>query len=443
MKKILFTRLLPFSLSIILMSSCFLFKPVPTAPTAPPAEKPEPKPEVPEAPAEKEKAPAPYHVEAFGEEIFKPVYNIALFAPLYIDQAVSDTAFSVNNANPLPAGSISGLEFYEGALLALDTLQTEGIPLRLYVYDTKSPYNTLKNILSSAQMDSTDLIIGSVNSAELKEIGNFARKKKINFISATYPNDGGIKDNPFLTILNSTLQVHCTGLQDFIQKKFYNKNIVVVYQNNAQEKQVLEYFRQANQEMDFNRKSSLLPFEWTNSTTINDLEAHLDKNKTNVVIITSLYPQVSLNLISQLIPLAENYTINVVGMPTLDGNSELKKSDYKGITIYYSTPFPYVHAAGNPAIKSMMWRFFDKYRSRPSDIAIKSFESLYYYGHLLKGRGRYFNSNMADPGGMILTRFHIQPVYHGKDSATAAPDYFENKNLYFMQVRDGKTTEAQ
>lgn len=444
MKQNVVNRLLPGCLLLVLMSSCFLLKKTETTPTTTTkTEEPAPKQQEPEKKVEKESPPPPFHVKAFAEKVFKPVYNVALFTPLYIDQITSDTGFSVNNTVPLPASGVGGLEFYEGALLAMDTLQSQGIPLRLYVYDTKSPYRSIKNILSSPQMDSTDLIIGSVNSNELKEISNYAEKKQINFISATYPNDAGIHKNPFLTILNSTLQIHCTGLQNFAQKKFFNRNIIIVYQNNAQEKQVLEYYQQANKKMDFPQKSPLIPFEWTNSTTINDLLPHLDKNKSNVIIITSLYPEVSLNIIAQLIPLTKDYSINVIGMPTLDGNADIKKSNYNGITVYYSTPYPYVNAVNNPAIKSMMWQFFEKYHSRPSDIALKGFETLYYYGHLLKKNGLYFNSNMNDPGGTILTQFNLQPVYERKDSASEVPDYFENKNLYFMQVRDGKVTEAR
>lgn len=429
---------------MILLSSCFLFKKTTTTTAPPPeTEKPAPTTEEPKPPAKEEHAPAPYHVKAFGEKVYKPVYNIALFAPLYIDQALADTGFAVNNTTPLPSGSVSGLEFYEGALLAMDTLQLQGIPLRLYVYDTKSSSRSLKSILQSGQMDSTDLILGSVNSAELKEIGAYAAKKQVNFISATYPNDGGIKDNPFLTIMNSTLQVNCYGLQDFVQKKFYNRNAIIIYQNNAQEKQVLRYFEEANKKMAFSGKTPLKPFEWTNSTTANNLQPLLDKNKNNVIIVTSLYPQSALNIIAQLIPLTEDYTINVVGMPTLDGNADVKKSDYKGINIYYSTPYPYVNAVNNPAIKSMMWQFFEKYHSRPSDVAIKGYETLFYFGHLLQRGGVYFNSDMQDPAGVIFTQFNIQPVYHSKDSADVAPDYFENKHLYFMQIRDGKVTEAR
>lgn len=443
MKRLFTIWLLPVCL-LLMMSSCFLFKKTSTA-TLPPRtpEKPVSTEEAPVKPPKKEVARAPFHVRAFGQKILKPVYNVALFTPLNIDEVTSDTGFSVNNRTPLPAPTMAGLEFYEGVLMAQDTLLQQGIPIRLYVYDTKSTSNSLKNILNSHQLDSIDLMIGAVNNTELKAISHFAKDREINFVSATYPNDAGIEDNPFLTILNSTLRAHCTGLQDFIQQKFYNKNILAVYQDNTQEKQILEYLQEANKEMTFNRKSAITPFNWTNNTTIDQLKAHLQKDKNNVIIITALYSQVALSIIGQLIPLTKEYTINVVGMPTLDGNTDLKKSEYKGINIYYSTPYPYAHATENPSIKSMMWEFFGKYRSRPSDMAIKGYETLYYFGHQLQKNGVYFNGHMNDVKNTLLTQFSIQPIYKKEDNKDEAPDYFENKKLYFMQVRDGKVTPAR
>lgn len=426
---------------VLFLSSCFLFRKnegtvIPPPVTSKPVE------ERPAPPPPKNALPAPFNVPAFGRKELRPVYNVALFTPLSVDQVLSDTGFSVNNQSPLPPGTVAGLEFYEGAMLAMDSLRQDGIPIHLSVYDTKSRSRPLNRLLSSGQLDSTHLILGSVNSTELKEISAFAKQKKINFISVTYPNDGGIQDNPFLTILNTTLRVHCNAIQDFAQRKFSNKHVVVIYQNNSQEKQNLAYLQEAYTAMTYSGKSALHPFEWTNSTTAKDLSAHLDKDKNNVIILTALYPQVSLSIIGQLIELTQSYRISVVGMPTLDGLADLRKSQYKGIDIFYSTPYPYLHATDNPAITSMMWHFFNKYHSRPSDMALKGYESLFYFGKLLHKDGMYFNADLNDPAGRLLTQFQIQPIYRGGKDTKTPPDYFENTRLYFMRVRDGKVIPA-
>lgn len=439
----------------LLSSSCFLIKKIQGPPVPPPPEEetlPPPKKEETNKPSTTKESPAPFDVPEFGKEVRKPVYDVALFAPLNLDEVTRDTGFSINNRTPLPGVTLSALEFYEGALLAMDTLQKQGIRLRLHVYDTRSSSNPLFRVLNDPRLDSADLLLGgSVNANELKQISAFAQKNKINFVSATYPNDAGITQNPFLIIVNSTLHIHCEAIQDFAQQKFSNKQITVIYRNTPQEKQNLEYMQKAYQQMSFSRKVPLQPFEWTNNTTTADLIPHLSKEKNNVIILTSLYPEVALSIIGQLKTIATQYMINIIGMPTLDGLTDLKKPDYNGINIYYSTPFPYVNLATDPAIKQMMWKFFYLYRSRPSDIAIKAYESLFYFGHLLHKDGLFFNAKINDPSARLLTDFHFAPIYtsdktrNPADNAKASagsPDYFENIRLYFMRVRDGKVVPA-
>lgn len=443
MKRIITAMILAVGMAL-LFPSCSLFKKVQKT-TQPAAQNMSPVPEKKPEPLPAKATKAPYQVPAFAKKVYKPVFRVALFTPLYLDQITSDTGFAVNNRNPLPANAIGGLEFYEGALLALDSLEQQGIRVHLEVYDTKSTSKPLDRLLRSGQLDSVNLMIGAVSGSELQEIGRFAKKSEINFISATYPNDAGITDNPFLTILNSTIRMHCNAIQHFAQQKFSNKNILVIYQNTSQEKQNLDYLEDSYKQMKDPRKSPLQPVSWNNNTTTNILLPKLSQDKNNIIILTALYPQVAESIIGQLIPLTKDYTINVVGMPTLDGDATLRASEYAGINIYYSTPYPYSNAAQNPAINSMIWNFFRKYRSRPSDMALKGFESLFYFGTLLHRDGQYFNSDMNDPAGRLLTRFNIQPVYRnhtGTATGDTPPDYFENIHLYFMQIRDGKVMSA-
>ncbi len=421
------------------LSSCFLFKKTQGPRLPEPPKKVTEQPEIPEAKEPGEEK-APFDVKVFGKKVEKPVYDVALFLPLDIDEVLSDTDFAIGNRKPLPATTLGGLEFYEGTLMALDSLRKKDIRIRLHVYDTKSEREPLSGLLRSQKLDSTDLIIGDVKGEAFKQIGAYAGKQQINFVSATYPNDGGISDNPFLIIVNSTLRVHCFAIQTFAQQKFSNKKITVIYYNNPQGKQNLEYLKEAYEKMNKGQKTPLHPFEWNNNTAADDLIPKLDANKTNVIILTTLYPDISLNIIAQLAPLAEKYKINVVGMPTLEGLGELREGKYKGITLFYGSVFPYVNMDRYPAMKQMMWRYFDKYHARPGNYALNAFETVFYFGNLLNKAGRYFNDDLNDPVGRIMTAFNFQPVYRSGHSDP--PDYFENTRIYFIRERDGKVTPA-
>src|SRR5689334_14937002 len=65
-------------------------------------------------------------------------HKIAIFAPLYIDSAFGPAEEYRYAKNVLPKFINPGLEFYEGAQLALDSLSKEGKEMEVYVYDTRS-----------------------------------------------------------------------------------------------------------------------------------------------------------------------------------------------------------------------------------------------------------------------------------------------------------------
>ena len=60
---------------------------------------------------------------AQDSSVFKP--RVAIFAPLYLDSAF-DAANNYRYGTTLPRFFNSGLEFYEGIQLALDSLNKEG-----------------------------------------------------------------------------------------------------------------------------------------------------------------------------------------------------------------------------------------------------------------------------------------------------------------------------
>ena len=84
------------------------------------------------------------------------VPKIALFAPIY------------------PKFINPGLEFYEGAQLALDSLATAGVELEVYVYDTRSARETLNQQLQRAAADSIDILLAHCTSQEVKTFADFA-----------------------------------------------------------------------------------------------------------------------------------------------------------------------------------------------------------------------------------------------------------------------------
>ena len=130
-------------------------------------------------------------------------HKIAIFSPLYLDSAFDD----LNNyryEKQFPKFINPGLEFYEGVQLALDSLEREGTPLEVFIYDTRSEREPLEQQLSKLDT-SIELILAYANPQESWNIANTAKTKKIPYINVNLPNDAGITDNPYFVMLKSTL----------------------------------------------------------------------------------------------------------------------------------------------------------------------------------------------------------------------------------------------
>ena len=367
------------------------------------------------------------------DSISMPKHRIAIFTPLYLD-----SAFDWNNEyryanNTLPKFINPGLEFYEGAQLALDSLTKENISLEVFVYDTRSAKETLLQQLSKAEADSVELIIAYCSAAEVKTLADEGLKRNIPVINANLPNDGWVTTNPFFVVLNPTLKTQCEGIYRHIQK-YYPLNSIIMFRKKGQlEDRIKSYFD------DYGKSTVSVPLkikyvDLIDSFTVKQLQAHLDSNKQTLCIAGSLDENFGKRLTLQLASIRKQYPVSVMGMPTWDAIKDFTRPEYKGIEIIYSTPF--YNAKTDKVSVGINNYFNNKMYARPSDMVFRGYEVTFRFAKLLLQYGKDINSSLSisSKQAKIFTDYDIQPVINKQ---TAALDYFENKKLYFLKWQDG------
>ena len=361
-----------------------------------------------------------------------PKHRIAIFAPLYLDSAFNDTAGYRYAKNIFPKFINPGLEFYEGAQLALDSLNKEYAPLEVFIYDTRSTTETIWDQLNKPEMDSVELIITHCSSNEVKTFADAGLKKNIPVINANLPNDGSVTANPFFVMINSTLKTQCEGIYRHIQK-YYSLNPLIVFRKKGSlEDRIKSYFD------DFGKSTVSIPLkikyvELIDSFTINHLMPYLDTTNQALCIAGSLDENFGKRLTQQLAILKkQKYQCMVMGMPTWDNIKDFNKPEYKGIEIIYSTPF---YNAKIDKVSLGITNYFNRVMfARPSDMVFRGYEVTWKYARLLMQYGKDIASNLTNKQIKVFTDFDIQPVLNKQ---TMTLDYFENKKLYFLKWQDG------
>jgi hypothetical protein len=360
-------------------------------------------------------------------------YRVGIFSPLFLDSVFSDNGYKYGKN--FPKFTQQGLDFVQGAQIALDSMPLPNGNIRASIYDSKAAEQTVSWLIENHKLDSLDLVIGAVKDAEFLQLAAFAKKKNIPFISATLPNDGGVTSNPFLVIVNSTLRAHCENIYSYLLQNHGTDNIILCRKKGSQEDKIAEYFRSINQP----DGKALLNIRTVNiDGDFSVLKGKLDSTKKNVIIGASLNEDFANELVSTAYGLKKSYSSEIIGMPNWDAFADLKKVSYKDFPVLYTTP--YINTKSDNYSKRIQACYLKKYKGIPSDMTYKGFEAVFVFARLITRYPDDFMSHLNDYSYKVFSEYNFKPVFVNKKNGM--PDYFENKHLYFMRIMNGKVTKA-
>jgi hypothetical protein len=369
----------------------------------------------------------------FAQENYntQKVYKVGVFAPLYLDSVF--TNYQLRSDKTIPKFIMPAVDFVQGAEIALDTLSLFNQRVEAFIYDTKSFTQPLPWLIQNKLLDSFDLIIGCVKDTDFKVLADFSAKKNIPFISATYPNDGGVSGNPNLIIINSTLKAHCEGIYSYILQNHGTDKIILLKKPGVQEDKIASYFKTQNEQ----EGKPLLNIQTIHvDSTISSyfLKSRLDSTKRTVIIAASLDESFAKTVANACFAIRKSYPLILIGMPNWDGFKIFTaKNAYKDFPVHFTTP--YYNSKSNWFNTTLTNEYLRRYKTKPSDMAYRGFETIYMFTKLLLRYPGNILSHLNDKSQTIFNEYNFRPVFLKKGALQ--PDYFENKHLYIMRILNG------
>jgi len=363
----------------------------------------------------------------FAQLPAKTPMKIAVFAPIYLDSAFADGNYKLGNAN-LPRQMVAGLDFYNGVMLAIDSLNKEQVPITVLFYDTKSSTLPLQKLVAGDELKEVSLLIASFNNrSDIKPLADLALQMKIPLISSTYPNDGGITGNPFFAMVNPTLKAHLEAIYRYLHKTYPTEKMTLFRRNGAIEDMIEQVIT------DMNKKTPGLPLKINtinlpDSFTVAQVTETLDSAKQNILICGSLDEEFGTEL-SKALAASRNYKTISMGMPTWEGIRDISKN----IEVIYTSPFNFLR--NDKLLFDLFSKYKAKYSGRPNDMFFKGFESMYHFSKLLVKYPTGIIKALSDKDFKLFNEFDFQPIRSGKQSNSI--DYLENKKIYFIRKMDG------
>ncbi|MFZ9695298.1 MAG: ABC transporter substrate-binding protein [Chitinophagaceae bacterium] len=362
----------------------------------------------------------------------KKAYKVGLFLPLHLDAAFDAEGNYRYAPKTFPKIHTPALEFYEGALLALDTLLAENSPIELIIKDTRSAKQTLLQLLKSQDLQNIDLLLTYCSANELKILAEAGLQKGIPVINVNLPNDGGVKNNPYLVLLNSTLYTQATAIYKYISEEYADQNMIVFRKKGVLEDRIKKYWEETGKAKG-KLALQLTYVDLPDSFAVNQLTPYLDTLKSTLCVAGSLDENFGKHLALQLASLAKkNYKSTLIGMPTWDGIRDFAKPDYRGIDIIYCTP--YYNPRTDSISQFIVNLFNENIYARPSDMVMRGYEAVWHFSKLLHQYGADVSSNLSSREFEVFRELNIKPSF---SKGQMSLDYFENKKLYFLKWQDG------
>ncbi len=358
----------------------------------------------------------------YPPSVTKDKYRVDVFTHLYLDELVKDGKPVFKGK--LPDKATGGLDFYEGIKLATDTLNKRGYNVNVYVHDIVNPNHTPASLISRKILDSTDLIIGAVNTSYVKVLADYAAKRNINFVSALSPSDAGVKNNPYFILLQPTLQTHCEWIMTAIAKKYKSKMPLVLHRTSVPVDSNAYSYLKLTDGMANKLLCNVMP-------TKDKLKPYLDSTRTNLLVVSVMDAAFAESLLGQLYQWFPNYNFDVYGMPTWKSMSALKKADaFPNIAVYFTAPFYFDMSTGIGQAVANGYKK-DVGGSKPGDMVYRGYETMYWYTYLLHKYGTIFNEKFSDNAAAPFTRFEVI-LKKDKDEKLL---YQENKHIVLYRYQ--------
>lgn len=159
---------------------------------------------------------APIKVEV-NNNTKKEQYNVAILLPF--------------NAENINGGTSSNfiIELYEGILIAVESLEEVGVPIKVYSYDTKRDSVTTAEILANSEFQKMDLIIGPLYGNTIPLVQRFSKANRIPFVNPISDNTMIIEDNPYGFLLSSGYMTKAKSIANYAANHLKGKTAVIVH----------------------------------------------------------------------------------------------------------------------------------------------------------------------------------------------------------------------
>ena len=318
------------------------------------------------------------------------------------------------------------VEYYEGFLMAVDSLKKEGVSVDLYTYDTKGREATLNNILARKEMKNMDIIFGPARSQDIDALATFADKNNIRLVIPFAPKVDQVFKNPHIYQVNTPQSYLYSEVYEHFNRKFSGCNVIFLNASNG-DREKDEFIKGMKTRL---KENGISYRDFTITDNFYDITTVMDTLKNNIFIPTSGKSTALVKILPQLTQIRRerpDYSMNLFGYPEWQTYTNDYLASFYEIDTYFYSSF-YTNNLFPAAVN-----FTQAYRRWYS----KDMANIYpKYGMLGYDTGYFFLKGLSKYGNKMeenLSSIHVTPIQTGfKFERVNNWGGFINRKVFFV-----------
>jgi LysM repeat protein/ABC-type branched-subunit amino acid transport system substrate-binding protein len=363
----------------------------------------------------------------------KTEYNIAFFLPFHSAEASTlEVDKLIKGDVQFPNKTSVAIEFYEGALLALDSLKKQHFNAKVFVYDIDdSDSLNILTILKKPELQEMDLMIGPLYGASFIPFSKFAKDHQIPIVSPFTQVNKILFNNPYVCKVAPSITLQIEQMAHFVVDTFQKQNIILVNNGFIKELPYYTAFKTA-------ANNSLLEKGYTIADSIKEVfgltgvQSALSSTKTNIVVLPSNNQSYVTEFLGKLNALKDKNII-VFGLQSWINYDNLDLEYLNNLSLH--TPANNFIDYNDVCTKEFIRAYREKYKAEPENYAFQGFDVTCFFLNILQREGSGFLTTLSRNSQKgIETNFNFAQF--------PADSGFENRYVHILKYQDYKLVKA-
>lgn len=334
------------------------------------------------------------------------------------------------SGNAKPEEQTRMVEYYEGFLIAVDSLKRQGVSVDLYTYDTKGSANVISGILSKPEIKNMDIIFGPAHTSNIGQLADFAQRNKIRLVIPFAPKVDQVFNNPMVYQINTPQSYFYSEAYDHFLRKFSKARIVFVDPSNG-DKEKNEFINGLKSELKDNQ-ADFRQIQLNSELAPEKIIAAMDTLRENIFIPTSGRSSALTRILPQLTNVLRShphFNMHLFGYPEWQTYTQEYLASFYELDTYFYTSF-YTNNLFPAAV-----RFTQSYRRWYSKDMANTFPK---YGMLGFDTGYFFLKGLSQQGNKLeenLDKVSVTPIQTGfKFERVNNWGGFINRKVFFVHL---------